>query len=438
MPITPFNKLRGRAPSFVSAVALITTSLTLLMLGSPANAAPGTPGQPSPGITVLYENFQNVSGPSPVIKLNAYTGAGGETYTADPAWLTNCNGWLTSTQQSVTAEGPLSDAECGDQTSWNHTQQMAAALGMHAGLSEAESGNNYAVSAYTQADPGPDGITIETAHNLPFVSSNRYVMTSVDIAAMNCGDSSAPTIQFDALDSTQNSIPVGGVINGCSSTTDVTVGSVGNAAAIDVRVGTYNSDSAVLIHGPSVGVKLINTNPSGEGNDYSFDNVRIVDVTPQLDKSFSPTTILAGQKSTLTLTMTNTIDLAAKNGWSFTDALPSGVTVAGVASTTCPDSSVVAAQGSGSVAVTSGNLAQGMISCAITVPVTASKVGSYVNSASNITGIGVNPPGTATLVVNPALAETGLNVIPTVMVAGGIIASGIVALVIVRARRRRA
>ena len=51
---------------------------------------------------------------------------------------------------------------------------------------------------------------------------------------------------------------------------------------------------------------------------------RVLDVTPSLDKSFSPTLVGTNQPSTLTLTITNTTDLLAKSDWSFTDTLPPG------------------------------------------------------------------------------------------------------------------
>jgi uncharacterized repeat protein (TIGR01451 family) len=68
---------------------------------------------------------------------------------------------------------------------------------------------------------------------------------------------------------------------------------------------------------------------AGGGNDAPFTNIRILDATPRLTKSFSPATLNAGGTSTLTFTITNTSELAAKNGWSMTDALgpsaPSGL-----------------------------------------------------------------------------------------------------------------
>src|SRR5256885_12109421 len=95
------------------------------------------------------------------------------------------------------------------------------------------------------------------------------------------------------------------------------------------------------------------------GNDSAIDSAQIIDVTPQLDKAFSPASIQLGQVSRLTMTITNTTDLLRKRGWSFTDNLPAGLVVEGNASTTCPGATVQAAAGGSTVTVSNGDLAQG-------------------------------------------------------------------------------
>src|SRR5580700_6312758 len=87
----------------LSAVVLPRPGQALAAQGKPAAvrghaavrrlgaAAARTPGVPQPPAVVYSEDFENNTGPAPVL-LPAYTGASGQTYTADPAWLTNCNG----------------------------------------------------------------------------------------------------------------------------------------------------------------------------------------------------------------------------------------------------------------------------------------------------------------------------------------------------------
>src|SRR5580692_5398133 len=50
------------------------------------DTVPGMPGTPQAPTTIFDEDFENGQGTTPVL-LNGYTGASGETYTADPAWL---------------------------------------------------------------------------------------------------------------------------------------------------------------------------------------------------------------------------------------------------------------------------------------------------------------------------------------------------------------
>src|SRR5690606_20717949 len=112
--------------------------------------------------------------------------------------------------------------------------------------------------------------------------------------------------------------------------------------------------------------------------------------------------------TTLTFTITNTTDLAAKEGWSFSDTLPAGMTVAAAATTDCPEGIVGAVIGAGEITV-SGDLDTGMASCTVSVPVTAATAGSYVNGPDNVTTTGLDAPAESTIVFEdpaPALAIT--------------------------------
>ena len=129
-----------------------------------------------------------------------------------------------------------------------------------------------------------------------------------------------------------------------------------------------------------------NGQTSEDGNDASFDNVEVLDASPQLDKSFSPAVLNVGAPSQLTFTITNTSELAAKDGWAFTDTLPSGLVVAtpAAAATTCTQPTTIkASAGDGTIAV-AGNPAAGMNYCTVTVNVTSVK-GSYTNGPQDIT-----------------------------------------------------
>src|SRR6478609_11490438 len=100
---------RGRK-RWESALA-VTLGLALSTLGVTPVAAAGHGGQvakaaaagagahrvagvPAAPVVVYDEDFENgMAGLAP-IRLPAYTGATGMTYTASPSWLAFCNGWV--------------------------------------------------------------------------------------------------------------------------------------------------------------------------------------------------------------------------------------------------------------------------------------------------------------------------------------------------------
>ncbi|WP_431074301.1 DUF7507 domain-containing protein [Microbacterium phyllosphaerae] len=377
--------------SVAAALGLLAlASASLVGVATAAQAAPGTPGTPQANSVVFQENFENGPGTAPQL-LNAYTGAGGQTYTAAQGWLTGCNGAVVNFNIPYTSLG-----NCVSPNSSANLRQLAYALGAHSGA--ANPAANDAIAAFTENDPGANAVEFQTVNNIPLAqSSGRFLTFSVDTAAVNC-QVSAPLYQFAFLNQGGAATNVGGQLNACTSGSTVTAPAVGPLAARAVNVGTYTSNGSVLFTGSTLGIRMTNANGSGQGNDAAFDNIRILDVTPQLDKAFSPASLVAGEVSTLTLTVTNTADLAAKNGWSLTDALPAGLTIAdGAAATTCPAGVVTAPTGGTSITA-SGNLTAGMASCTITVNVTAPVAGSFTNGPDNITSTGLNPPAESTVV----------------------------------------
>jgi uncharacterized repeat protein (TIGR01451 family) len=388
--------------SGLSAFALSTASTPS------AEAAPGTPGTPQANTTVFEEGFENGTGATPVV-LTDYTGANGEKYTAANVWLTNCNGQIRNFNTPYTNLG-----NCVNTTDSSNIGQLAYALGANAG--SATPAANHAVTAYTEGNPGANAVEFQTVDNIPLASaSGRFLTFSVDTAAVNCAVS-APLYQFAFLNESGTATNVGGVINACTSTKTVDVPAYGTLGARAVNVGTYTSNGSVLFNGSALGVRMTNANGSGVGNDAAFDNIRILDVTPQLDKAFSPASVAPGQASTLTFTITNTAELAAKNGWSFSDTLPAGLTIANpaAASTTCPAGTVTAAAGATTITA-GGNLNAGMASCTVTVNVTGVSAGSYTNGPDNVTETGLNEPGPTTLTIAPPVVTctTDANVFNT-------------------------
>ncbi|WP_447002168.1 choice-of-anchor P family protein [Saccharothrix isguenensis] len=376
MPKSPSSRFRRRALSAITAVLLAVPLTTALAAVHPAAAAPGVPQEP---VVVFAEDFETGQDATSVL-LTDYTGAPpiGQTYDADPAWLTACNGWLASRQQSATPP-PGSGCSVGN---WQSVKDMAAVLGQWSG------GNldtNHAVTAYTAGNPGADKVQLRTEQPIPLTSSDRFLTFSVDAAEQNCFANHA-LFEFYLLDGATAVPTFTSPIEPCADATTVIAGT---------SVGTFTSDRPVLFGGSSLGLQLVNAQGSGTGNDAAFDNIRVLDVTPKLDVGYSAPPAQTGQTATLTFTVTNTTDLLVKDGWSFTANLPAGLTAIAQPTTDCTDAT--ASTAAGAVTAT-GALATGQVSCTITLVVTAAVPGTYTTCAGDLTArVGLDAPGCASI-----------------------------------------
>ncbi|QMV74079.1 hypothetical protein HS961_15225 [Comamonas piscis] len=394
----------------------------------PALAAPGVPADP---LVVWHEDFQNLPTPTPtsnVTDLLVYQGLNpaNQAYTADPPWTMSsnmCNGILAAFNQNP--DSAIGIAACaGIKSSWNSSQQLSQALGVLRGQDiNNTSRNNYAVTAFTVGSPGPDLIIFRTDRNIPLVASKRFIITSIDTAVINC-HAGHPLLRFSFIDQNGLEIDISrNVVDACTNGSRVPFSAQGNNLAGSAIAGILNSPAAFKFTGSSVGYIIRNTQGSGDGNDFAFDNAQILDATPQLDKGFDPPLVELGNSSSIVFTITNTSDLLAKEAWSFTDSLSSGLTVSGAPTTTCPaaSTSISAPIGADSISVTS-SLSNRMASCTITVPVIAAAAGIYLNNQDNISEYEfINPPlpdTTNRLEVTPSADMQAGSSLPTQVSAG--------------------
>ncbi|BBA98516.1 hypothetical protein RVR_4724 [Actinacidiphila reveromycinica] len=372
----PQGRWRRRAATALLGVGALAAA-SLAAIGPAAANAPGSPGTPSAPATVFAEDFEHGQGAA-VTPLPDYTGAPplAETYTADPAWLANCNGLLVSEQAGASAPA---GANCGGY--WAANKQMAAALGTWAG---GDAATNHSLTAYTSGDPGAGRTELETAEPVPLSADHRFLTFSVDAAAQNCY-ANHPLLAFYLLDDATPRAAFSTPIDPCLNPGAVIGGT---------SVGTYTSDGSVLFSGDSAGIRLVNEQASGGGNDGAIDNVRLLDATPQLDQDFAPADLPVGAPTTLTFTVTNTSELAAKNGWSYSAHLPAGLRLdAGSATTDCGSGTATADAAQGTVTV-SGDLAAGQRDCTATVRLTSFTGGTYQVCADRIADpVGVDLPG---------------------------------------------
>jgi uncharacterized repeat protein (TIGR01451 family) len=341
-----------------------------------------SPGVPDPPTALFGEDFENNPSAS-VVGVTSYTGAAplSETYTTDPAWApdaSSCNGWITAFTTPGICEATAS----------HNVQLMARALGTFAG--DATPDDNHVVSAYTHEghDPGANKIELETAKPIPVPAGSRFLVFSADVADITCGPQRpspyAALFAFFLLTGSTE-IPL------ASGPTDVC--SAGGDLGNNVIGGRITSAGSILFSGTQLGVRLRNAQGSGYGNDHAFDNIRVSDASPQLDKVFGATSVTRGDTTSLTFTVTNTSELVAKNGWSLTDKLPAGLHVADPngSSTDCPAGVVTAPAGGQSVKVT-GNLDARQTSCTATVNVVGEQLGTASNGAAQLTTVGLREP----------------------------------------------
>ncbi|MFD8768638.1 DUF7507 domain-containing protein [Microbacterium oxydans] len=392
-----------------------------VLAASAAVAAPGSPGVPQAPATAVYlETFENQTATNG-IRIGQYTGgvaANTETYVTSPNWAPvadQCNGWVLRSTTPRNAAVTGVDSGC-DATAWAYLQGMATAIGLYKGQALAAAQQNQILSEYTNGGsaPGP-GVEFQTAKPITagIVPGHFYLISAI-YGAANCVSEGPtlnrvdPRLSFNLIVNQTGSGPAPGTGGGTVTTLASGLNPCTDPAAREITVGGrlfhvaelqsagFRADATTT----SLGVQLFNAAGGFRGNDSGFDDPRIVDATPQLDKAFSPSTVKVGQTSTLTFTITNTDDLEAKNGWSFTDTLPAGLRFAGDPATDCPAG---VATVNGTTVSGTGNMDAGTVSCTFTVPITSDTEGSYTNGPSNIGPIsGLLQPGNSTVVFTTA------------------------------------
>lgn len=311
---------------------------------------------------------------------------------------------------------------CRAQSSWNGLQQMAEVAGRFGGLTGNSAKANHVSAMLTGGNIPAGSIAFRTAMNIPVSANSRFFSARADVVATFCTAGFAhPLLRFSLVNDVGVELPVSlTAVDACQNGQNYTSLAIGVASPRASVAQTVTSPGALLFSGSSVGFILRNDQSNSNGNDAALDNARIIDVTPQLDKAFAPAAIGLGQTSRLTLTITNTTELAAKNGWSFTDSLPAGLQIASAATTTCAaGTAVTAPMGGTSLGVTSGHLAQGAAFCEVSVDVRPASAGTFSNGAGNLALTGLNPPAAPAVLDVTAADMQAINVtLPPNMTVG--------------------
>ena len=246
----------------------------------------------------------------------------------------------------------------------------------------------------------------------------RIPVGGVSVLTLSLGNGNASPALLTA--NLVDSLPAGVVV---AAPPDIagtcTLGSV--TAVAGANTITYGSGATIPAGGCSIAVKVTsavanaapgytNTIPVGGlqtnvgNNTVPTSDTLFVLSLPAVTKTFSPSTVLVGATSTLTITLSNVNPSAITLSAILTDTLPAGMVVAtpnGLAGT-CTAGSVTATAGSGAVSYASGaSIPSG--GCTIIVNVRAATGGIYTNTiaaAALQTSGGNNPtPTSAVLTV---------------------------------------
>lgn len=162
--------------------------------------------------------------------------------------------------------------------------------------------------------------------------------------------------------------------------------------------GSYNNNGTTNISALAGGLLATNVN----------DTLNVVGTT--LTKSFAPAAIPVNGTATLTFTIANGTGNPAQSGLTFTETLPvlpaAGFTVKSTPLASQCNGTVTAPAGGNTITLTGGTMSLGQSSCTVSVDVTATTAGTYVNLPARVSGLSTGmtngiPAGGVTLTVNP-------------------------------------
>lgn len=348
---------------------------------------------------LFVEDFENGVTTTPIM-LDQYVGANGESYTADPAWIdaAQCNGIIIS-------------ADSSNMAACSNNPQLKALGNVLGQITGEDPKSNHVVSAWTESRNLPaNAVQIESRDEFSLGASGRFVSFGVSAAAGACVGFAHPLLNFLLVDGEVERPVSGRALNPCTDPRSKSYSSGGAA----YKGGEFVSNGGVLFSGETLRWRLRNGQSSSNGNDAAIDRVTIVDSTPILANEFDGTPIV-GDTARMTVRVVNTSEHGSKPGWSFSEKLPDGLTVAADPSlaTTCANPTT-GIEGGGSEVSVGGDLAVDSEDCTVSFDVTATKPGTYTIDQSHVTdAVGLDMPTTASVTFVPeqndlAVSERGV------------------------------
>lgn len=228
--------------------------------------------------------------------------------------------------------------------------------------------------------------------------AGMYVANPADVSTGTCGGTLTAVPGAGSFTFSGGSLAAN---KRCTLTLSVTMNVNGN------RTNTIPAESVTSFNGAK------NTQPA----QASLTNLPGVSIS----KYFTPSSMILGETSLLTIQIKNTGNIALSN-LGMVDTLPAGLTIANSPTpTNACNGLLTAAPGTSTISLGAGSIAPGPnTTCNITVPVTASAAGTYNNTIGKNTvttaeGATNTEPATDTLTVN---AAPTMQLVKTFNVAG--------------------
>jgi uncharacterized repeat protein (TIGR01451 family) len=276
------------------------------------------------------------------------------------------------------------------------------------------------------------GAAVQTGVVTMTVTLNNTTGTPANITSFTDALTTMGSGYTVALSPAATTTCAGGTVNATPGTTSITMTS---------GVIPANGFCTIVVPvqiGPTASTgNRTNTIPAGaivtdRGNNLVAitGNLNNVAAALTVAKAFAPSTVFAGQNSTLTVTLTRTANASALTNIALTDTLPAGHTIATTpnASTTCTGGAVTAVSGGNTVSLSGASLAGGAAatSCTITVSVTtpSGSAGAATNTiaAATVTtteGVTNNSAASATITRVTSFVSLSKGFSPNVVAIGG-------------------
>jgi len=303
-----------------------------------------------------------------------------DTLSDDPALLPlAANGGPTATH-ALGADSPAIDT--GNNASSLPFDQRGAGFlrvsGLAADIGAFEYQQTFAVPTLAKSFT-PATIAVQDTSLLTITLTNANALAAT-LTADLVDPLPAPTVVADPSDATTD-CPAGTVIAdaGASSVTLASRAAIPADGSCTITV-SVRSDTAGTFTNTIPGGSL-QTDQGADASAASAD-LAITAIAPALAKSFAPDHVVAGDASTLTITLTNTNPVAATLTADLADHLPPPLTIASTStpSTTCPGGVLDATSGAATVTLAAGAAIPANGTCTITLDVATLVPGVFTNT----------------------------------------------------------